>query len=279
MKKAPVNRIIPFSNVDGPGNRFALFLQKCPFHCLYCHNPETINECIHCGACVATCPTGALQLIDQKVVWDEATCVQCDTCLHTCTHLSSPKIKWMTTDEIVQEIKKVRSFIRGITVSGGECMEHADFLLELFTKVQKMGLACFLDSNGAYDFEQYPELMKVTDAVMLDIKAIDSEFHQYLTGNDNAKVIKNLTYLLQTDKLYEVRTVLLNGFELQNQKTVESVSRLITDHCRYKLIQYRPYGVRKEGIEALGATMFKEEERLQCAEIAKKNGVKDVIIV
>ena len=33
---APVNRIIPFSNVDGPGNRTAVFFQGCPFNCLFC---------------------------------------------------------------------------------------------------------------------------------------------------------------------------------------------------------------------------------------------------
>jgi len=43
MIKGLVNRIIPFSSVDGPGNRTAIFLQGCNFNCSYCHNPETIN--------------------------------------------------------------------------------------------------------------------------------------------------------------------------------------------------------------------------------------------
>ncbi|MCG8572187.1 MAG: 4Fe-4S cluster-binding domain-containing protein, partial [Spirochaetes bacterium] len=44
-KTGIVNKIIPFSHVDGPGNRFALFLQSCNFNCNYCHNPETIRLC------------------------------------------------------------------------------------------------------------------------------------------------------------------------------------------------------------------------------------------
>jgi pyruvate formate lyase activating enzyme len=50
MKRAPVNKIIPFSNVDGPGNRTSIFFQGCPFNCLFCHNPETIHLCVSCGA-------------------------------------------------------------------------------------------------------------------------------------------------------------------------------------------------------------------------------------
>ena len=33
---------IAFSNVDGPGNRFVVFLQGCNFDCVACHNPQTI---------------------------------------------------------------------------------------------------------------------------------------------------------------------------------------------------------------------------------------------
>ena len=53
---AIVNKIIHSSVVDGPGNRAAVFLQKCNFKCSYCHNPETIGQCVQCGACVEKCP-------------------------------------------------------------------------------------------------------------------------------------------------------------------------------------------------------------------------------
>ena len=43
LDKGLVRRILPFSSVDGPGNRTAIFLQGCNFNCLYCHNPETIT--------------------------------------------------------------------------------------------------------------------------------------------------------------------------------------------------------------------------------------------
>ncbi|PIE98084.1 MAG: radical SAM protein [Treponema sp.] len=37
-----VHNILPFSNVEGIGNRCSVFLQGCDIRCVYCHNPETI---------------------------------------------------------------------------------------------------------------------------------------------------------------------------------------------------------------------------------------------
>ena len=136
--KAPINRIIEFSNVDGPGNRMAIFFQKCPFRCLYCHNPETINFCINCQKCVAKCPVNALESIDGKVVWHKDKCVNCDTCIKTCEHMASPKISYMSVEEVMDKIIFEKDFIQGITVSGGECMENAEFLTALFKEVKKL---------------------------------------------------------------------------------------------------------------------------------------------
>ncbi len=42
MITLPVHRIIPFSNVEGIGNRTSIFVQGCNLNCIYCHNSETI---------------------------------------------------------------------------------------------------------------------------------------------------------------------------------------------------------------------------------------------
>ena len=158
-------------------------------------------------------------------------------------------------------------------------MEYPEFLLELFTKVKEMGLTCFLDSNGYYDFKQYPELLEVCDAVMLDVKCSNDDFHRQLTSQTNEMVLSNLEYLISKNKMYEVRTVLLNGYEDMNEQTVQYVSSVVQDHCRYKLIKYRPFGVRKEYLTKLGSNIVSDDELNRCADIARNSGVKDVVTV
>lgn len=42
------------------------------------------ESCDSCGICVDTCSVGAIQLVDQRVVIDEALCTQCEACTDAC---------------------------------------------------------------------------------------------------------------------------------------------------------------------------------------------------
>ena len=276
---APVNKIIPFSNVDGPHNRTSIFFQSCNFNCLYCHNPETINYCVHCGECVKTCPTNALKMIDGKVVWDTDLCCGCDTCIKTCKNNASPKISYMSVEDVVEKIKETRPYIKGITTSGGECTLQKTFLIDLFNEVHKLGLTCFVDSNGSIDFEAEKELTDALDMVMLDVKAYDNKFHHMLCSDDNALVIKNLKYLLSIGKLYEVRTVCIPGYDGQNRKTIEEVSKLIGDKCIYKIIKYRPFGVREKNIPLLSENELETEIALEYVRFAQSLGATKACLI
>ena len=281
MSAALVNRILPFSSVDGPGNRTVFFLQGCNFNCGYCHNPETINVCNSCGACLSACPTGAIQLHDGLVRYQRVICCACDACLRACPRDASPKANVMQPEEALDILREHRPFIRGITVSGGECTLQRDFVLALFRGARQMGLGTLLDSNGNYDFELDAELLGVTDGVMLDVKCVDPLAHHDLTGQSNQLVLKNLTFLASIGKLEEVRTVVVPDV-LPNEDTVRGVCALLAPFWTagapigYKLLRFRPLGVRA-GYRAV--PMPNDETMEQLRAIALQAGCKRVLVL
>ena len=278
--RAPVNKIIPFSNVDGPGNRTSIFFQGCPFHCLFCHNPETIHLCVNCGACVASCPAGALRTdAAGHVQWDDTRCVQCDTCLRVCPHSASPRVKWMTVEDVMLQVRRSAPYIRGVTASGGECTLQNEFLIELFTEVRRLGKTCLIDSNGSFDFERDPRVLSVSEGVMLDVKAVEPEWNETLISYPRDTVLKNLDYLLRAGKLYEVRTLIFPGRDAENEATVRYVAAHIRDGCFYKLIRYRPYGVREPYRKLLGEFETDKEYAERFAQFARGLGAEKAYVV
>jgi pyruvate formate lyase activating enzyme len=278
--QAAVNKILPFSTVDGPGNRTVVFLQGCNMNCKYCHNPETRGMCVHCGSCVKTCPTGALTVENGKVKYDSLKCVDCGKCIQTCTYDSTPKTQVMTAIEVFNQIKKQVPFIRGITVSGGECTLYPEFLEELFVLCKSEGLTTLIDSNGTADFFKLKSLLSVTDGVMLDIKAFDGLQHREVTGISNEEILKNACFLASLRKLYEIRTVVVNEL-FDARDTIENTAKLLKPYLsiqdiRYKLIAYRSMGVRKQYSHY---EVPKQEYLISLSEILKAEGFQNVIII
>lgn len=282
MHKGIVNKIIPSSLVDGPGNRCAIFFQGCNFNCMYCHNPETINFCNNCGICVEKCPAKALSFIEnKKVFWDKKNCVDCDTCLKVCPHGASPKVTLYTPLELKDKVALCMPFITGVTTSGGECTIQYEFLSEFFKEVKALGLSTLSDTNGyiPFDTEKMEKFLQYTDGFMLDIKAFDEGEHKKLTGKSNANVIENALYLAGIGKLDEIRTVLYQGAD--NFNTVDSITKLLSKYTdkkkiRYKLISYRPFGVRDE---YLNLKTVSEIEKKELQKVAEKNGNYEVILI
>lgn len=245
MSRGAVARIIDFSNVDGPGNRLVVFFQGCNYNCLYCHNPETI-------------PLAGEQAIDPAC---------------------PPVYQMMTAEDIVKRYMKAKPFISGVTFSGGECTVQLEFLLACCVALKAQGAHILIDTNGQLTVQELDRLLAVSDGLMLDIKAIGPEAHKTLTGADNEAVLRTFRAALLQGKLAEVRTV-IRGSEPDALETVAWVARALSASDRevpYRLIRYRPHGVRKAMISRLKPPT--EAQMEACRQAAEKEGLTRIITV
>ena len=214
-RTATVSRWLPFSCVDGPGNRLVLFLQGCNFRCPGCHNPHTIGLCDHCGDCVPGCPSGALTLIDGRVRWQASLCTHCDRCLDACPRSASPKTHQMSVAEVLVLLRRYGPLLTGITVSGGEATTQLPFVVALFAAIKAAPdlahLTCLLDSNGSLGETGWQRLLPVLDGAMIDLKGWRESVHHSLTGQGRERVLASLQLLARAGKLAELRLLQVPG--------------------------------------------------------------------
>jgi YjjW family glycine radical enzyme activase len=208
--------IVRSSVVDGPGNRYVLFLQGCNFDCTACHNPSTIGRCDACGACVPACPHGALSFPGPgTIAFAAGSCDGCRACIALCPIDADPAIRVASVTELVAEIRTVAPFLNGITVSGGEPTTQFDGLLALLRAVKAdpttRHLTTLVDSNGTLPVGRWQQLLPVLDGAMLDLKAGTEGLHRLLTGHPSDAVRDSIRFLAGAGRLAEVRLLVVEG--------------------------------------------------------------------
>lgn len=277
-----VTDTIEFSAVDGPGNRFVVFLQGCSFDCAACHNPYTIQPCIDCGACVPGCPTGAVTLELGRISWDEELCTGGDACLAVCPHDSTPKARNETVSDLVARLRVAAPFLSGVTVSGGEATLQTAFVRALFEAVKAgpatAGLTCFIDTNGDAPRSVWELLDPVTDGVMVDLKCLDPAIHHQITGSSNAATLRTIGHLVATHKLHEVRLLMLPGLNDDDELVAHTGQWLagLDPRMRLKVIGFRRHGARQGPLELVEPSAA---QRDHYREVLAAQGDFDITVV
>nr|WP_276525038.1 pyruvate formate-lyase-activating protein [Capnocytophaga canis] len=154
------------------------------------------------------------------VVFFQGCMLRCKYCHNPDTwELHNDDAKMMTTDELVSDIVKYKTFFQasggGVTLSGGEPLLQLDFVLELFTKLKPLGISTCVDTCGGFYAntpiinEKILKLISLTDLFLVDIKHIDDTQHQRLTKRHNKNIITFIDFLSQNGAKMWVRHVLV----------------------------------------------------------------------
>ena len=153
--------------------------------------------------------------------------------------------EYKSVDEIVEKINRYKNYIipsgGGVTVTGGEPLIQASFVLELFKKLKENGIHTCVDTSGMFALtDGIKEVLKYTDLVLLDIKHIDDEKCKELVGVSNKKELEFARYLSDNNIKIWIRQVLVPGYTDDGQDLLKLKNFLSTLKTVEK-IQILPY--------------------------------------
>jgi len=150
---------------------------------------------------------------------------------------------------IVDEVLKDQVFYEtsggGMTVSGGEPLMQADFVVSLLRTARGEGLHTALDTSGYAPWERFEAVLPYLDLVLFDVKHLDPERHEVATGVDNRIILENLERLRGRVPLW-IRVPLIAEFN-DAEEHMEALADLAAQVGaeRVSLLPYHEGGVSK----------------------------------
>ena len=253
---------------DGSGIRTLVFLKGCPLKCKWCANPEgqshlpelafNAEKCIgtkECDYCRRVCKQDAIDETDDgKVRIDRKRCTDCGDCAEACPSRALELFgEHMSVDDIIGIVEEDSSFYArsggGLTVSGGEPLLQAEFVIRLLEAAQSRGIDTAIETTGYCGWEALESACRSTDLVFYDIKSLDAEKHRSETGVDNKLILENLRKLCENhpQKPITVRTPIIPGFNdsPEDARAIANFVNGLSRSIEHELLPYHRFGEPK----------------------------------
>lgn len=204
--------VSPYMIEDGPGIRTTVFFKGCPLRCSWCSNPFGLSpraeiaynqgRCISCGACIAACAQGALQLAGESIAMDRGKCTVCGSCVDVC--LSNARIltgRTCSARDIATRVMRDSQFYRrdggGVTLSGGEVLLQPSAATEILDLCRSEFIHSAVETSGYGPWPALRSLLERCDLIFVDIKHASDQAHRRLTGVGNRLIMENITRTAQ----------------------------------------------------------------------------------
>lgn len=149
-----------------------------------------------------------------------------------------------SAQEISKKVLRYKNYITpngGVTISGGEPLLQAKFLIDLFTELKKYNIHTCIDTSGSFHInEDIKNLINLTDLFLLDIKCINDEKAINLTGISNKKELAFAKYLSDIGKSMWIRQVLIPTIT-DNKEDLLELKNFISSLKNVEKVEILPY--------------------------------------
>jgi pyruvate formate lyase activating enzyme len=245
------------------------------------------ENCAGCMACITACPQQAIHADEEgRVITDREKCTDCFKCVGECYYNArSASGKPYTPQSLFKELMKDEIAFRtsggGVTLSGGEPMQHLAFCNELLAQLKGAGIHTAMETCGYARWEDFQAIQDKVDLFLYDIKLIDSEKHKIWTGGYNQAIMENATRLAQDGANIIIRVPLIPGVndtEEEFRKISEFASAL-KNVSEMHILPFHQVGASKYDMVGKTYTLKDlEEENDQtiqmCRRIAERAGLR-----
>ncbi len=182
------------------------------------------------------------------VVFLQGCGLRCKFCHNPETWNDQQKQKTYTPEELVKFILNYKEYFKkkgGVTFSGGEPLRQPKFLLECLKLCKENGIHTCLDTAGYAS--DYDEILDYTDLVLFDIKEIDKDRYQQLTGRPIELSLKFLKTCQEKNKKMWIRQVIIPGYN-DNVSYIHELKEFVKNLKnieKIELLSYHTMGLEK----------------------------------
>ena len=147
----------------------------------------------------------------------------------------------ITSNEVLNLYNKYKVYYGdkgGVTFSGGEPLLQSEFVLETIKLLKQNGIHTALDTAGVGD--NYDEILKLVDLVILDVKAVDETEYKMITGRDMTDFNKFLAKCQQYGKKLWLRQVIVPGIN-DDEEHVLKLKEFASQLSNVERVELLPY--------------------------------------
>lgn len=107
------------------------------------------------------------------------------------------------------------------------------------------GISVNIDTCGFVNKNVLHNIMPYIDTFLYDIKAIDSNLHKSLTGQDNKLILDNLKYLSESGCNIEIRYPLVKGYNDVECEKIGEFLKHLNGIKKVKVLRYHSFAASR----------------------------------
>lgn len=147
-------------------------------------------------------------------------------------------------DDVLTELKKYDAFLKlaggGLTISGGEPLVQAPFVMNVMRGAKEMGVHTCLDTNGFLGEKLSDEDLQQIDLVLLDIKSWDPATHLRVTSKPVDAVLAFAQRLAAKKRPTWLRFVLVPGLT-DDTANIEGIAKFAATLGNIERVDVLPF--------------------------------------